>query len=87
MFLALKERGAFEPVPASYTRAFRPIPTHRRELIYAAIASHLTIAIFQHPAAVITGSSVPLAEAFHSTADSGNESLLLFGDKTERAAA
>jgi cation diffusion facilitator family transporter len=50
-------------------------------VIYAAIFANIAIAICKYVAAAITGSSAMLAEAFHSTADTGNELLLLFGIK------
>jgi cation diffusion facilitator family transporter len=52
-----------------------------KKVIYAAIVANLAIAICKYVAAAVTGSSAMLAEAFHSTADSGNELLLLFGMK------
>jgi len=58
-----------------------------KKVIYAAIAANVAIAICKYAAAAFTGSSAMLAEAFHSTADSGNELLLLFGIKrSERPA-
>ena len=52
-----------------------------KSVIYAAIFANVAIAICKYIAAAITGSSAMLAEAFHSTADTGNELLLLFGMK------
>jgi cation diffusion facilitator family transporter len=46
-----------------------------------AIAADIAIAGCKYLAAVITGSSAMLAEAFHSSADTGNELLLLLGKK------
>jgi cation diffusion facilitator family transporter len=52
-----------------------------KKVIYAAIVANMAIAICKYVAAALTGSSAMLAEAFHSTADSGNELLLLVGMK------
>jgi cation diffusion facilitator family transporter len=52
-----------------------------KSVIYAAIIANIAIAVCKFAAAAITGSSAMLAEAFHSTADSGNELLLLWGIK------
>jgi divalent metal cation (Fe/Co/Zn/Cd) transporter len=43
-----------------------------KKVIYAAIVANVAIAICKYAAAAFTGSSAMLAEAFHSTADSGN---------------
>jgi cation diffusion facilitator family transporter len=50
-------------------------------VIYAAIIANIAIAVCKFAAAMVTGSSAMLAEAFHSTADTGNELLLLWGIK------
>jgi cation diffusion facilitator family transporter len=58
-----------------------------RRVVYVAIVSNLVVALAKYLASAFTGSSVMLAEAFHSTADSGNELLLLLGMKrSERPA-
>jgi len=49
------------------------------KVVYAAIAGNGAIAICKFAAAAFTGSAAMLAEAFHSTADTGNELLLLLG--------
>ena len=50
-------------------------------VLYAAIFANVAIAICKFVAAALTHSSAMLAEAFHSTADTGNELLLLWGMK------
>ena len=50
--------------------------------VYGAIASNLIIAIFKYIVAFLTGSSAMLSEGIHSTADTGNELLLLLGLRT-----
>ena len=49
--------------------------------MFVAVAANLAIAIAKFATALITGSSAMLAEAFHSTADLGNELLLVIGMK------
>src|SRR3954467_6637695 len=62
-------------------------PRESKKVVYAAIFANVVIAISKYVAAAVTGSSAMWAEAFHSTADSGNEVLLLLGIKrSERPA-
>src|SRR6266853_4363488 len=52
-----------------------------RKVVYVAIAANVAIALCKYVAAIATGSAAMLAEAFHSTADSCNELLLIVGIK------
>jgi cation diffusion facilitator family transporter len=48
-------------------------------VVIGAIIANVVIAAIKYIAAIISGSSAMLSEAIHSTADTGNELLLLFG--------
>src|SRR6266550_2895813 len=52
-----------------------------KKVVYSGLIANIAIAISKYFAAALTGSSAMLAEAFHSTADAGNELLLLVGIK------
>jgi cation diffusion facilitator family transporter len=55
--------------------------------IIAALAANLGIAVSKFAAFLVTGSSSMLAESVHSLADSGNQGLLLFGNRRATRAA
>ena len=63
------------------TRNKQPLRNASKKVVYVAIVANLAIAVFKYVAAAITGSPAMLAEAFHSTADTGNEFLMLLGMK------
>ncbi|MGZ5198431.1 MAG: cation diffusion facilitator family transporter [Telluria sp.] len=52
-----------------------------RKVIYAAILANLGIAVAKFVVALMSGSAAMLAEGIHSAVDTGNELLLLVGEK------
>src|SRR4051812_6322757 len=52
--------------------------------VWAAVIGNFLVAITKIAAALITGSSAMLSEAFHSMVDTGNETLLLYGLRRSR---
>jgi len=58
-----------------------------KTVIYAALIGNLLIAITKFIAATITGSAAMMAEGIHSTVDTGNQGLLLYGMKKAKRPA
>jgi cation diffusion facilitator family transporter len=52
-----------------------------KTVIYAALVGNLLIAVTKFIAAAFTGSAAMMAEGIHSTVDTGNQGLLLYGMK------
>jgi len=61
--------------------ATEPARHDSRKVIYAAIVANLGIAIAKFIVAGITGSAAMVAEGIHSAVDTGNEFLLLLGER------
>ncbi len=55
-----------------------------KKVIYAALVGNALIAVTKFVAAVLTGSSAMLSEGIHSTVDTGNQLLLLYGLRRAR---
>lgn len=63
----------------SKTNSKQKNPHEKPIAVYGAIVANLVIAIFKFIVALLTGSSAMLSEGIHSTADTGNQLLLLLG--------
>ena len=57
------------------------MPSERLITIYLAIAANTIIAIAKITVALISGSSVMISEGIHSSVDTGNQQLLLLGER------
>jgi cation diffusion facilitator family transporter len=66
------------------SRNFPSAPGSSRTVIIAALLGNVLIALSKFVAAAITGSSAMFSEGVHSTVDTGNELLLLYGLRQAR---
>jgi cation diffusion facilitator family transporter len=58
-----------------------------KKAIYAALVGNALVAVTKFIAAAVTGSSAMLSEGIHSLVDTGNQVLLLWGDRQSRKPA
>jgi cation diffusion facilitator family transporter len=58
--------------------------TGSKVVLYAALAGNVAVACSKYIAAALSGSSAMLTEAVHSTADTVNQLMLLFGNRRSR---
>ncbi|MDP4856722.1 MAG: cation transporter, partial [Desulfobacterales bacterium] len=58
-----------------------------KKAIYAALVGNTLVAATKFIAAAVTGSSAMLSEGIHSLVDTGNQVLLLWGDRQSRKPA
>lgn len=61
--------------------------TSSHKVIFVALGGNLAIAITKFIAAILSGSAAMLSEAIHSTVDTGNQLLLLYGTHRARLPA
>jgi divalent metal cation (Fe/Co/Zn/Cd) transporter len=57
---------------------------HGRAALYAALLGDLAVAVTKFIAAWITGGSSMFSEGVHSLVDTGNEVLLIYGQKRSK---
>lgn len=82
-----KRDSKTEHAAASETEAAEAGREESRKVIYAAIVANLGIAIAKFIVAGITGSAAMGAEGIHSAVDTGNEFLLLLGERRSKRPA
>lgn len=70
-----------QPFPSDKADAKDQVTSDSKKVIYAAVVANLGIAVAKFIVAAITGSAAMMAEGIHSAVDTGNEVLLLIGEK------